>query len=89
MKLTERKINHFKVSNSLAYSTFTGFNHNLPLVPDILITSEGNPEGFKLVILVVLLLICKAATNLLFCLWICLFCMFHINGNMQYVTFSF
>lgn len=58
MKLTERKINHFKVSNSLAYSTFTGCNHNLLLVPDVLITSEGNPEGIKLVILVVLLLIC-------------------------------
>lgn len=56
MKLTEHKINHFKVSNSLAYSTFTGFDHNLPLVPDILITSEGSPEGIKLAIFVVLLI---------------------------------
>lgn len=55
--MTEHKINRFKVSNSVVYSTFTGCNHNLPLVPDMLITSKGNPGPTKQVTIEVLLLI--------------------------------
>lgn len=85
MKATEHKINRFKVSNSVCIDRFTGCNHSLPLVPDILITSKetldpraGNHRGVPSRI--------SWARSAL-CLWICLFRVFHTDG-MEMRIFS-